>query len=178
MSAVVDVQRHAVNAAPALHEPCVLLKLGELVLTTLSKEAMPLVRYRTGDLVMLFDDPCPCGRTHRRISRVVGRVDDMLIVRGVNVFPSEVERVLMSFGQLSAHYQLAWEDALLDRLRVEVEAVAPLPPGQVGPLERAVTARLRDELGVTVETSVFAPMSLPRPEGKAVRVVDRRTRPS
>ncbi|MGC8488884.1 MAG: phenylacetate--CoA ligase family protein [Clostridia bacterium] len=153
-------------------------EMGELVLTTLSKEAMPLVRYRTGDLVMLLDDPCPCGRTHRRISRVVGRVDDMLIVRGVNVFPSEVERVLMSFGQLSAHYQLAWEDGLLDRLRVEVEAVAPLPPGQVGPLERAVTARLRDELGVTVETSVLAPMSVPRPEGKAVRVVDRRTRPS
>ena len=151
---------------------------GELVLTTLSKEAMPLLRYRTGDLVSLYDDGCLCGRTHRRISRVLGRGDDMLIVRGVNVFPSEVERVLLSFGQLAAHYQLVWEDGRLDRLRVEVETSATLPAAQVSPLERAVTERLRQELGVRVETTVMPPGSLPRPEGKAVRVVDRRTRSS
>src|SRR5579875_3739766 len=112
---------------------------GELVLTTLSKEAMPLVRYRTGDLVAMFDDPCRCGRTHRRISRIVGRADDMLIVRGVNVFPSEVERVLMGFPGLSAQYQLAWEEGRLDRLRVEVEAATPLAPAEAARVE--ATAR-------------------------------------
>jgi phenylacetate-CoA ligase len=150
-------------------------EMGELVLTTLSKAAMPLIRYRTGDLVRLNDEPCSCGRTHRRMSRVLGRVDDMLIVRGVNVFPSEVERVLMEFADLSAQYQLAWEDGPMDRLRVEVESRAPMEETAAEHLASAVQHRLRSELGVTLEVSVLAPRALKRPEGKAVRVVDRRT---
>lgn len=144
---------------------------GELVLTTLTKDAMPLIRYRTGDLVWLDDSPCACGRTHRRMSRVLGRTDDMLIVRGVNVFPSEVERILLSFGELTPQYQLAWEDGAMDRLRVEVEA----SPGSPSGLANQVQARLKAELGVTLEVSILPPQSLPRPEGKAVRVLDRRT---
>jgi phenylacetate-CoA ligase len=150
-------------------------EMGELVLTTLSKAAMPLIRYRTGDLVRLNDEPCSCGRTHRRMSRVLGRVDDMLIVRGVNVFPSEVERVLMEFADLSAQYQLAWEDGPMDRLRVEAESRTPLEEEAADRLATAVQHRLRSELGLTLEVSVLAPRTLKRPEGKAVRVVDRRT---
>jgi phenylacetate-CoA ligase len=145
---------------------------GELVLTTLSKEAMPLLRYRTGDLVRLDDRPCVCGRTHRRMSRVLGRVDDMLIVRGVNVFPSEVERILLEFPLLTPNYQLVWEAGAMDRLRVEVESQMPLEDPRE--LAARVSARIRAELGVTLEVSVLAPRALPRPEGKAVRVVDRR----
>lgn len=145
---------------------------GELVLTTLTKEAMPLLRYRTGDLVRLDDAPCVCGRTHRRMSRVLGRVDDMLIVRGVNVFPSEVERILLEFPLLAPNYQLVWEAGAMDRLRVEVESQTPLDDPR--DLAVRVGERIRAELGVTLEVSVLAPRALPRPEGKAVRVVDRR----
>lgn len=95
----------------------------------------------------------------------------MLIVRGVNVFPSEVERILLSFGELTPQYQLAWEDGAMDRLRVEVEA----SPGSPSGLANQVQARLKAELGVTLEVSILPPQSLPRPEGKAVRVLDRRT---
>jgi phenylacetate-CoA ligase len=159
---------------------------GELVLTTLTKEAMPLLRYRTGDLVSLSDEPCPCGRTHRKMSRVAGRVDDMLVVRGVNVFPSEVERVLLEFPDLTPQYQLAWEDGPprasstgtggLDRLRVEVEHGGTLTHEEAERLGLQVLGRLRQELGLTLEVTVLAPKTLARPEGKAVRVVDRRRR--
>lgn len=142
---------------------------GELVITTLSKEAMPLIRYRTGDLVTMTDAPCRCGRTHRRISRILGRVDDMLIVRGVNVFPSEVERVLMEFPELDPQYQLVWENGPMDRLRVEVEGLGDKT------LPAQVAARLKTELGVSLEVSVLPRQTLKRPEGKAVRVVDRRS---
>jgi phenylacetate-CoA ligase len=161
--------------SPVTGQPLAAGEMGELVLTTLSKVAMPLVRYRTGDLVRLDDEPCVCGRTHRRMSRVLGRVDDMLIVRGVNVFPSEVERVLLEFSDLSAQYQLAWEDGAMDRLRVEVESRADLPTEAARGLAGAVQRRLRSELGLTLEVSILAPRALARPEGKAVRVVDRRS---
>jgi phenylacetate-CoA ligase len=150
---------------------------GELVLTTLTKEAMPFLRYRTGDLVTLTDEPCACGRTHRRMSRVTGRVDDMLIVRGVNLFPSEVERVLLLFRELTPQYQLVWEDGPhgLDRLRVEVEHGGGLTADEAARLAANVGQRLKEEVGLTLEVSVLPPKTLTRPEGKAVRVVDRRS---
>lgn len=149
-------------------------EVGELVLTTLSKEAMPLLRYRTGDLVSLMEDgPCRCGRTHRRMSRVRGRVDDMLIVRGVNVFPSELERILLSFPALSPEWRvvLTRSGDGLDVATVHVERQAG---SALDRLAAAVAGRIRAELGLTLQVVVEAPGTLPRPEGKAVRVVDER----
>ncbi len=151
-------------------------EVGELVLTTLSKEAMPLLRYRTGDLVSLLDrESCRCGRTHRRMSRVAGRVDDMLIVRGVNVFPSEIERILLSFATLAPEWRvvLTRSGDGLDVATVHVERQAGPVPER---LAAAVAGRIRAELGLTLQVVVESPGALPRPEGKAVRVVDQRTR--
>ena len=158
---------------PASGSPCAPGEVGELVLTTLSKEAMPLVRYRTGDLVSVIGEPCRCGRTHRRMSRVRGRVDDMLIVRGVNVFPSEIERILLSFQSLAPEWQVVLSRAAdgLDVAAVRVEQ----QPGPVdAQLAGRVAARIRAELGLTLGVAVEPPGTLPRAEGKAVRVVDQR----
>jgi phenylacetate-CoA ligase len=150
--------------------------VGELVLTTLSKEAMPLLRYRTGDLVSLSAEPCPCGRTHRRMSRVLGRVDDMVIVRGVNVFPSEVERVLLSFAELTPEWRLILRRGGdgMDQAVVEVEGMPGSNPRAAG----RVADRLREELGLTLAVTIEPPGTLPRPEGKATRVVDERDDPA
>ena len=139
---------------------------GELVFTTLTKEALPLLRYRTGDLASLTREPCPCGRTFARMSRVVGRTDDMLVIRGVNVFPSEIERVLLSVRGLEPHYQLVVDRAArLDELTVQVE-------GSVDP--DPVREQLERTLGLSARVEVVAPGSIPRSEGKALRVLDRR----
>jgi phenylacetate-CoA ligase len=147
--------------------------LGELVFTTLTKEALPLLRYRTGDLASLTREPCVCGRTFARMSRIRGRVDDMLIVRGVNVFPSEVERVLCAFPELAPHYQLVLErPGRLDELTVEAEVRQGEPPAELG---GRVEAGLAESLGLTARVRLRAPQSIPRSEGKALRVVDRRS---
>jgi phenylacetate-CoA ligase len=139
---------------------------GELVFTTLTKEALPLLRYRTGDLASLTREPCPCGRTFARMSRVVGRTDDMLVIRGVNVFPSEIERVLLSVRGLEPHYQIVVDRAArLDELTVQVE-------GSVDP--DPVREQLERTLGLSARVEVVAPGSIPRSEGKALRVLDRR----
>src|SRR5205823_3497671 len=110
---------------PQSGEPVADGEVGELVFTTLTKEALPLLRYRTGDLASLTREPCTCGRTFARMSRIVGRVDDMLIVRGVNVFPSEIERTLLAIPELAPHYQLVVErPGHLDELTVQVEGDA------------------------------------------------------
>ena len=121
-------------------------EVGELVFTTLTKEAMPLLRYRTGDLASVTRDPCVCGRTFARMSRVKGRTDDMLVIRGVNVFPSEIERVLLGFDGLEPHYQLVVERIeRLDELTVQVEgAVDPAPVREQ--LERALGLSARVEV--------------------------------
>lgn len=162
---------------PASGTACAPGETGELVLTTLSKVAMPLVRYRTGDLVSLTGEPCRCGRTHRRMSRVRGRVDDMLIVRGVNVFPSEIERILLSFRALAPEWQVVLSRAAdgLDAATVRVEQQAG--PADAG-LARQVAARIRAELGLTLAVAVEPPGTLPRAEGKAVRVIDQRPAPT
>jgi len=141
-------------------------EVGELVFTTLTKEAMPLLRYRTGDLASLSRDPCPCGRTFARMSRIKGRTDDMLVIRGVNVFPSEIERVLLAFEGLAPHYQLVVERVdRLDELTVQVEGAADSAP---------VKEQLERALGLSARVEVMEPGSIPRSEGKALRVLDRR----
>jgi phenylacetate-CoA ligase len=146
---------------------------GELVFTTLTKEAMPLIRYRTGDIGCLVRQPCACGRTTARLTGLRGRRDDMLIVRGVNVHPSTVEHVLLGVDGATPHYRLILERrGSLDELTVECE-----PAGGVGdnePLRARIERALRENTGLRIGVSVVEAGSIPRSEGKAVRVVDRR----
>src|SRR5947209_12164207 len=142
-------------------------QVGELVFTTLTKEALPLLRYRTGDLASLTREPCACGRTFARMSRVLGRTDDMLIIRGVNVFPSEIERALLSVGGLAPHYRIVVErPRRLDELTVQVEGAIDAAP---------VRAQLERALGLSARVEIVEPGSIPRSEGKALRVLDRRS---
>jgi phenylacetate-CoA ligase len=150
---------------------------GELVITTLTKEALPMVRYRTRDITGLSDEPCACGRTHVRIMRVTGRDDDMLIIRGINVYPSQVEAVLVGLPGLAPHYQIVLtREGPLDAMTVEVER-APDAPGDAAActgVARAVQHHLKSMVGVTCTVVVKAPGELPRSQGKAVRVKDQR----
>jgi phenylacetate-CoA ligase len=142
---------------------------GELVITTLTKEALPMIRYRTRDVTRLEAAPCACGRTHRRIMRITGRSDDMLIIRGVNLYPSQIEAALLGFPGIAPHYQLVLErEGALDRLTVEVEAAA-------GPaLAEALRGHLKSCIGLTCEIAIKAAGEVPRSQGKAVRVRDLR----
>ena len=160
-------------------------EFGELVFTSLTKEATPVIRYRTGDIAALYREPCRCGRTHARMSRVKGRLDDMLVIRGVNVFPSEVEEVILAIEDVAPHYQLVvTKDGVMDRLILEVEVsekfVRRLGPSfsldheSCGRLSFRLRNLLKDVLGVTTEVVLREPRAIPRSEGKAVRVIDRR----
>jgi phenylacetate-CoA ligase len=146
---------------------------GELVFTTLTKEALPLLRYRTGDIGCLADAPCACGRTTVRVTGLRGRHDDMLIVRGVNIHPSQVEHVLLGAGGAAPHYRLIVErPGPLDELTVECE-----PAGadqDLHLLRGRLEQLLRDHTGLRITVALLPPGSIPRSEGKAVRVVDRR----
>jgi phenylacetate-CoA ligase len=163
---------------PKGDEPARPGEVGELVFTTLTKEALPVIRYRTGDLASIDPAPCVCGRTHVRMSLVVGRTDDMLIVRGINVFPSQVEAVIGEFAELSPHYQLVvTRERTLDALevRVEVGADTPAAGDAAEALRRRAAQRLRGVLAITAEVTLQAPGTLPRSEGgKLRRVVDLR----
>lgn len=153
---------------------------GELVVTTLAREAMPIIRYRTGDLAAIVDDgePCACGRTHVRISRIKGRTDDMLIVRGVNLYPSQIEDVLMSFPEVATNYQIYIDrQGTLDELIVKVELYPKMFDGdlrKLRKLEGDILKAIQDEIVVRPRVEFHEPGSLPRTEGKAVRVVDLR----
>ena len=146
---------------------------GELVFTTLLKEAQPLIRYRTGDIGSLTSEPCACGRTMTRITALRGRLDDMLIVRGVNLFPSTIETLLLGVEEVGPHYRLIVErPAEMDEVSVECEPAS-------SEIDRAALAErlgvlLRDHTGIRIPVSVVEPGGVPRSEGKAVRVVDRR----
>jgi len=149
---------------------------GELVLTTLCREAMPLLRYRTRDITSVVPGPCACGRTHRRLARITGRADDMLIVRGVNLYPQQIEQVLMSVPQVGRNYLILLEGR--DDLTVQAE----LARGELGmgeeqrvALEGEIAARLRSEILTKPKVKLLPPGSLPIGEGKAKRVIDRRT---
>ncbi|MFH0847924.1 MAG: phenylacetate--CoA ligase, partial [archaeon] len=150
---------------------------GELVVTTLSKEALPLLRYRTGDLTILNSEVCDCGRTHPRLMRIRGRVDDMLIIRGINVFPSQVESVLMRVPELGESYELIIDRVHeLDVMTVRVETTERTKDktSDLSALEKKVTQMLRNVLNVDVKVDLVQPRTLNRSIGKAKRVVDNR----
>ena len=163
---------------PATGAPVPEGEAGELVLTTLTKEAFPMIRFRTGDLTRILPEPCACGRTLRRIDRILGRTDDMLIIRGVNVFPSQVERVLLEVEGTTPHYRVVVDrTGALDEAVVEVEPTESMFFDSVGghqKLAERIRRRLASELGVSFEVRLVEPKSLERAEGKAHRVVDRR----
>ena len=151
---------------------------GELVLTTLTKEGMPMLRYRTRDLAVLDSAPCACGRTLVRMSKVLGRSDDMLIIRGVNVFPSQVESVLLGLGETSPHYQLIVDRAdNLDNLTVLVEMTENMFSDEIRRLEvleHKIEAELASALSVSAKVRLVSPKTIERSEGKAKRVIDKR----
>ena len=151
---------------------------GELILTSLNREAMPIIRYRTGDLTYIYPESCPCGRTHRRIARIKGRVDDMFILRGVNVFPSEVERILMGIPEVGRNYQIVLErEKSKDKMRVRVEVEKRFFDGSLEhlrALEQRIKSKIKTEILVTPEIELIEPGSLPRTSGKSRRVIDRR----
>ncbi len=152
--------------------------VGELVITTLTKEALPMIRYRTRDITSLSTEPCACGRSHVRIMRVTGRDDDMLIIRGVNVYPSQVESVLIGFPGIAPHYQIVLtRDKALDAMTVEVEIAPDTPRDEAALAKKAaeVTHHIKSLIGVTCKVVVKAPGEVPRSQGKAVRVKDQRT---
>ncbi|TAK48931.1 MAG: phenylacetate--CoA ligase [Xanthobacteraceae bacterium] len=152
-------------------------ELGELVITTLTKEALPMVRYRTRDMTRLSEEPCACGRTHVRIMRVTGRDDDMIILRGVNVYPSQVESVLVGFPGLAPYYQIIMSrEGSMDHMTIEVEVAPDTPPTDEFRKQKAGEVRhhIKSTIGVTCGITVKPVGGIPRSEGKAVRVVDLR----
>jgi phenylacetate-CoA ligase len=150
---------------------------GELVITTLTKEALPMLRYRTRDITRITTAPCDCGRTHLRILRIVGRNDDMLIIRGVNVYPSQIEAVLVDRPHIAPHYQLVVERrGNLDHVSVEVEARDGVAAETYPVLARDVAHHIKSLVGITTEVLVKRPGEIPRSQGKAVRVRDLRAR--
>ena len=148
---------------------------GELVITTLTKEALPMLRYRTRDITRLTDEPCACGRTHRRILRVTGRNDDMLIIRGVNVYPSQIEAVLVGLPGIAPHYQLVVERrGSLDHVTIEVEAAPGSPASDWPETAARVVHHVKSLIGITTDIVMKSVGEVPRSQGKAVRVRDLR----
>ena len=152
---------------------------GEVTITMLQKEALPMVRYRIGDLAAIEDGICPCGRTHPRIGRIRGRVDDMLIVRGINVFPSQVEHTLLEIPDVGKHFQIVVDrkgalDTMLVRVEVSEEAFSDKITDLMV-IKRNVEHRLRSSLNVSVDVELVEPGTLPRFEGKSKKVIDRRS---
>lgn len=152
---------------------------GELVITTTDREASPVVRYRTRDITRIIPGQCPCGRTHRRIDRIHGRTDDMLIIRGVNVFPSQIEDVMKTFPQMSSWYQIEvdTDHRSLDlvTLKAEVNPDVDLDSiGEIDALKKQIQAAMKTALSVGVKVQLVEPKTIPRSEGKAKRIVDLR----
>lgn len=151
---------------------------GELVFTTLTRECCPLVRYRTRDVTRIISNECACGRTHRKIDRIVGRTDDMLIIRGVNVFPSQIEQVITGFPEITPHYLITLTTkGPLDHVELAVETVPDYPFDEIRKLEdlkRRLTAELKSNLQVHVDVKLVEPKTIERSEGKAKRVKDLR----
>ncbi|MCW3134856.1 MAG: phenylacetate--CoA ligase [Methanophagales archaeon] len=151
---------------------------GELVVTSLDKWAFPLIRYRIGDITILNNEPCECGRTHPRIMRILGRTDDMIIVRGINVFPSQVESVLMKIPEIGDNYQIIVDrKGPLDVMTVKVEVTESTFSDKIADLmslSKAVSMQLKSVLNITAEVELVEPGAIPRSEGKAQRVIDKR----
>ena len=163
---------------PTTGENLPLGEVGELVITTLTKEAQPLIRYRTRDITRINPIPCKCGRTHYRIERIKGRSDDMLIIRGVNVFPSQIESILLETEGLAPHYQLIIDrEGAMDTLEVQVEVDEKLFSDEIKHLQRLekkIQANIKEFLGVTAKITLVEPQTIERTAGKAKRVIDRR----
>lgn len=163
---------------PETLEPVPDGECGELVFTTLTRECTPLVRYRTRDITRIISEPCACGRTHRKIDRIMGRSDDMLIIRGVNVFPSQIEQVITGFPEIEPQYLIVLTSrGPLDHVELRVETVADFPFDEVRKLEdlkRRLAAELRSNLQISVEIRIVEPKTIERSEGKAKRVLDLR----
>jgi phenylacetate-CoA ligase len=163
---------------PDTLEPVKVGEVGEMVITTLTKEAFPMIRYRTRDLTRLMPEPCPCGRTLRRMSRVMGRTDDMLIIRGVNVFPQQIESVLFDIEGTEPHYQIVIDrKGALDDATVLVEASEKIFFDEMKKQKELIDTikkRMATELGIAVEVKLVEKKSIERFEGKAKRVIDNR----
>jgi len=163
---------------PQTGEPVAPGEKGELTMTILKKEALPMVRFRIGDVTSMDEEVCACGRTHPRVMRITGRVDDMLIIRGINVFPSQIEHALMSIPQVGKHFMIEVDrkmelDTLLVRVEVAPEAFSDKITDLMN-LKAMVAGKLRSVLNVNADVELAEPGTLPRFEGKAKRVIDRR----
>uniref|UniRef100_I2Q2D8 Phenylacetate-coenzyme A ligase n=1 Tax=Desulfovibrio sp. U5L TaxID=596152 RepID=I2Q2D8_9BACT len=163
---------------PQTGEPLPDGELGELVMTSLGREGMPIIRYRTRDLTRFLTGQCPCGRVHRRIDRLQGRCDDMMIVKGVNIFPMQIERILMSMPEVGQDYLIILErDGYIDNIRIKVEIREEYfveDMRTLAVLQKRIASRLRDEILVTPRVELVEHNSLPKSDGKAARVCDRR----
>ncbi|MGB9175902.1 MAG: phenylacetate--CoA ligase [Methanoregula sp.] len=164
---------------PKTEEPVAPGEKGELTVTILKKEALPMIRYRIGDITSMDESPCPCGRTHPRIQRITGRVDDMLIIRGINVFPSQVEYALMAIPEVGQHFQIVVErKGALDDMLVRVELNKGAFSDKITDImaiRQKVEHRLRNSLNVNADVELVEPGSLPRFEGKSKKVIDKRS---
>lgn len=163
---------------PATGEPLPYGQEGELVFTTITKRGMPMIRYRTHDLCTLTDAPCECGRTLVRMGRITGRTDDMIIIRGVNVFPSQIESVLVGIQGVAPHYML-YADRVnsADTLEIQVEMTEAMFSDTVSEIEalrKVIVEKVKSTVGISTKVTLVAPKSIPRFEGKAKHVVDRR----
>ncbi|MHB8988878.1 MAG: phenylacetate--CoA ligase family protein [Desulfobulbia bacterium] len=163
---------------PDTFAPLPLGEAGELVFTTLTKEAFPVIRYRTKDISRLIPDVCSCGRTFYRIPKITGRTDDMLIIRGVNVFPSQIEEVIMGVEGVEPHYQIVVErEGSLDKIEVQVEVSEAIFSDEVKSLEKLskkLQTEIKDLLGISCTIKLVEPKTIQRSEGKAKRVIDNR----
>jgi phenylacetate-CoA ligase len=163
---------------PVTLEPVPEGETGEIVMTTLTREGMPILRYRTRDLSRFVPGRCACGRVHRRLDRIKGRADDMIIIKGVNIYPMQIEQVLMSLPEVGENYLIILEkDGFIDQIRVKVEIrqehfVEDMRV--LSGLQKRIQTRLRDELLVTPRVDLVQSDSLPKSQGKAQRVVDER----
>ena len=160
---------------PDSGEPLPLGEAGELVITTLTKQALPMIRYRTRDITRLSTDPCACGRSHVRILRITGRNDDMLIIRGVNVYPSQIEAVMVGFEGIAPHYQLVVKrEGTMDTLSAEIEATPETATADYARIAGEIRHHIKSLIGVPCAVELKAPGEVPRSQGKAVRVRDER----
>ncbi|NMC48905.1 MAG: phenylacetate--CoA ligase [Desulfovibrio sp.] len=163
---------------PETGEPLPDGELGELVMTTLGREGMPIIRYRTRDLTRFLPGPCPCGRVHRRIDRIAGRCDDMIIIKGVNIYPMQVEAILMAMPEVGQNYLIELDRVGdMDQIKVKVELKDEYfveDMRALAALQKRIASRLRDEILVTPKVELVEAKSLPQAEGKAKRVIDNR----
>jgi len=160
-------------------EPCAPGERGELVLTSLTKEAMPLIRYHTGDVTYFLDEKCACGRTSRKVHRFLGRADDMLVVRGINVFPSQIEDVLLSIPEIGDYFQVIVDRKRhgLDELSIQVEMKDSAFTGELSDLsvvQKTVEGKLKSVLNVRSKVEIVEKGSIPRTAGKSRKVIDKR----